>query len=121
MISTLLILVYCFVLFLTFCTNTNSAVVPRSFHWLRGGVTPAAENPDKFFSQFDLDYGVVDDRRQPGFLRGFFPAGKLSELPSNDPFIRWLYEHVEKGLNHVDKRKRFNRPKAYYVCIMSFF
>ena len=84
---------------------------------LRGGLVPqASDNPASrdYYEQFELDYGCQDNQRLAGSMRGFIKNKKLSELPTSDPFIKWLNEHLEIG------REDFSgRIKPYYVSKLS--
>lgn len=104
---------------INFASSDYAGVIlsPTILTTIRGGIRPATETPDTFFRQFELDYGAIDEQRQPGFLRGFVASGKNLKQTFSDPFIKWLHEYMEKGKSHVDRRKHFSRPKAYYVSI----
>jgi hypothetical protein len=55
-----------------------------------------------------LDYGVEDKERAAGALRGckFLPDTLLRSysLTATDPFIKWLYDHAEKGAEPMADR-----------------
>lgn len=79
---------------------------------VRGGWVPTAQDGgDDYFEQFKLDYGKDDSRRIAGALRGFVKSGKLSGLPHQDAFVRWLHKYVEEG-----PQTGSGRLKAYHVC-----
>ena len=66
---------------------------------IRGGLVPQADDdsPVDYYEKFELDYGSVDRKRIAGAMRGFLPGGRLSSLAEDDPFLKWLNEHLEKG------------------------
>ncbi len=78
---------------------------------LRGGAQlPEARDASEYYDQFHLDYGRDDSSRLAGSLRGFIKVGNLSKLPQSDLFLKWLYEHLEKGPEPIN-----NRLKPFYV------
>ena len=70
----------------------------------------ASDVGEDYFEKFQLDYDCVDSIRVAGSTRGLIPNGKLSNLPTSDPFIRWLNEHLELGREDLT-----GRVKPYYV------
>jgi hypothetical protein len=76
---------------------------------------PAADDVGTdYFEKFKLDYDCEDNVRMAGSTRGLIPEGKLSNLPTNDPFIKWLNEHLEIGPEDLT-----GRVKPYYVRSVS--
>lgn len=83
----------------------------------RGGLVPEAKDssPDEYYDQFELDYGTSDNKRTAGALKGFIKSGALSALPESDSFIKWIFQHLEKGPEPPN-----SRLKAYYVSVQRF-
>ena len=104
-----------------FCLSASSASgdvggfsLGRSFFEIRGGLVPQADEAGgDYYEQFELDYGTADKKRVAGATRGFIRSGKLAGLPENDPFKKWLNQHLEKGAEPIA-----GRIKPFYV---SFF
>lgn len=72
---------------------------------LRGGAVD-----DDYYSQFEIDYGVEDNRRIAGALRGFIKSGALASLPQSDAFLKWVQTYMEEG-----PKPTKGRLKAYHV------
>lgn len=73
---------------------------------------PAAnENGEEYYENFNLDYGKDDNVRIAGSVRGLIKAGKIGALPTADPFIKWLNEHLEIGTEELQ-----GRIKPYYAA-----
>ena len=86
------------------CSNT--------FLTLRGGLVPQAEGAGAdYYEKFTLDYGCEDNTRIAGSTRGLIKSGKLSTLPTSDPFIKWLNEHLDIGEEELT-----GRVKPYYAA-----
>jgi hypothetical protein len=79
----------------------------------RGGLVPEASDssPDEYYDRFELDYGTNDNKRIAGALKGFVKTGALASLPESDSFMKWVFEHLEKGPETPK-----NRLKAYYAA-----
>lgn len=94
-------------------SSARSAGVQNVFKF-RGGLVPEAKDssPDDYYDQFELDYGTNDNKRIAGALKGFVKSGALSSLPESDSFIKWVFQHLEKGPEPPN-----SRLKAYYVSI----
>ena len=73
-------------------------------------VPQAKEIGGDYYEQFHLDYGIEDNVRVAGALKGLIKSGKLSNLPEPDLFLKWLQEHLEKGPEPIS-----GRLKPFYV------
>eukprot|EP01033_Poteriospumella_lacustris_P020378 gene20378-14919_t len=73
---------------------------------LRGGAVD-----DDYYSQFEIDYGVEDNRRIAGALRGFIKSGALASLPQSDAFLKWVQTYMEEG-----PKPTKGRLKAYHAA-----
>ena len=79
---------------------------------LRGGLVPQASEPGaEYYEKFTLDYGGVDNKRIAGAMRGFIKSDVLPNLPENDPFMKWLNNHLDKGMESVS-----GRIKPFYAA-----
>jgi hypothetical protein len=67
---------------------------------IRGGATKdrflSSGNVD-YYEQFDIDYGIDDNHRKAGSLRGFIRSGALASIPQSDSFLQWLQSYTEEG------------------------
>lgn len=82
--------------------------ISSAIRTLRGG----AAADDDYYSQFEIDYGVEDNRRIAGALRGFIKSGSLASLPQSDAFLKWIQSYMEEG-----PKPTKGRLKAYHVRI----
>ena len=99
--------------------TTSSTATSSSTHStilrLRGGKAPQGNDnsASDYYDKFELDYGKKDKVRVAGAIRGFLPAGKISDLPESDPFLKWLNEHMETGPTPIE-----GRLKPFYVSLV---
>ena len=87
---------------------------------MRGGLVPQADSiGGQYIELFDdIDYGVADSTRQAGSLKGLVKPGRLTSLPEKDPFLRWLYDQLDKGPTLSDRLTptSSNRLKPFYAA-----
>lgn len=60
----------------------------------------------------NIDFGLDDNQREPGFLQGFTRKG-LGSLPESDRFLEWLNKYMEDGV--ADDVEDVSRIKPFYV------
>lgn len=84
-----------------------------SLSLLRGGAIRNPSNSDMadYYEKFHIDYGVDDNRRMAGALRGFIKTGTLANLPQSDAFLEWLQTYMEEGAVSAK-----GRLKAYHAA-----
>jgi hypothetical protein len=88
------------------CSNSNNVIT------LRGGLVPQAAEPGaEYYEKFTLDYGGADNKRIAGAMRGFISSGVLPNLPESDPFMKWLNNHLDKGMEPIS-----GRIKPFYAA-----
>lgn len=95
------------VLVLVQCIDCSNNVIT-----LRGGLVPQASEPGaEYYEKFTLDYGGADNKRIAGAMRGFISSGVLPNLPESDPFMKWLNNHLDKGMEPIS-----GRIKPFYAA-----
>lgn len=79
------------------CIDGNNSLL-----LIKGGLVPQAAEPGaEYYEKFTLDYGGLDNKRMAGAMRGFIKSGVLPNLPENDPFMKWLNNHLDKGMEPI--------------------
>lgn len=109
---------FSFILIVMFVVPFAIVALPATtLSLLRGGAIRNPSNSDAadYYEKFHIDYGVDDNRRMAGALRGFIKTGTLANLPQSDAFLRWLQTYMEEGT--VSSKGRI---KAYHVKINFF-
>lgn len=119
-----LTLFYIALVLIVLCTSSvatykNTRSINRCLS-MRGGLVPQADSIGGQYIELleDIDYGVTDSTRQAGSLKGLVKPGRLASLPEKDPFLRWLYEQLEKGPALSDRLTptSSNRLKPFYAA-----
>lgn len=92
---------------------------------IRGGATKdrflSSGNVD-YYEQFDIDYGIDDNRRKAGSLRGFIRSGALASIPQSDSFLQWLQLYTEEGpLPYKGRLKAYHVKQLYFLKNLFFY
>lgn len=82
----------------------------KSILHIHGGAVKLPVDEGEYYERFNIDYGVEDNRRMAGALRGFIKSGSLASLPQSDAFLQWLQTFTEEGSSNTK-----GRLKAYHV------